>query len=374
MKVLHVYKTYLPEDFTGVPRVIHGLAEGMAVTGVKTDVLTLGSQPTDDTIPVGQHIVHVARRNLNIAATGLSWQAFGLFRRLSAQADIVHYHFPWPFADLLHFSAPPKCPTIVTYHSDIVRQKRLLGLYAPLRDRFLGDVDCLIATSSNYLESSEVLRRFRQKTEVIPIGIPDAPAPPPHLTSAWRQRVGEGFFLFVGALRYYKGLQFLMEAAKISNLPLVIAGAGDQSKWAAMAGSNVKFVGPITDDDKAALLYLSKAFVFPSHLRSEAFGISLAEAARAGRPMVSAEIGTGTTYVNVNNVTGLAVPPANAQALADAMLRLAKDERMAARMGLAARQHYEGNFRLEAMVSAHLTLYRKLLSRPITREAVRSWT
>lgn len=357
MKVLHVYKTYLPEDFTGVPRVIHGLAEGMATAGVETHVLTLGNQPTGTIIPVDNHKVHIARRDLNIASTGISWSAFGLFRELSSQVDIVHYHFPWPFADLLHFHAPPQCPTVVTYHSDIVRQRQILAFYAPLRDRFLRDVDYLVATSPNYLESSEVLRRFRHKTQVIPIGIPDASAPSPHLTSSWKQRVGEDFFLFVGALRYYKGLQFLIEASRISGLPVVVAGAGDQSTWATAAGSNVKFVGPITDDDKAALLHLCRAFVFPSHLRSEAFGISLVEAARAGRPMVSAEIGTGTTYVNVDNVTGLTIPPADANALADAMQRLARDKKSAAEMGGAARRHYESNFQLRAMTAAHLRLY-----------------
>ena len=69
------------------------------------------------------------------------------------------------------------------------------------------------------------------------------------------------------------------------------------------------------DDDKIALLTLCHALTFPSHLRSEAFGISLLEAAMFGKAMISTEIGTGTSYVNVDGETGLVVPASDPGAL-----------------------------------------------------------
>ena len=61
------------------------------------------------------------------------------------------------------------------------------------------------------------------------------------------------------------------------------------------------------------------AVLFPSHLRSEAFGISLLEGAMYGKPLISSEIGTGTTYINIDKETGLVVPPSDPIALREAM-------------------------------------------------------
>src|SRR5690606_28155473 len=194
---------------------------------------------------------------------------------------------------------------------------------------------------------SAVLAKFPQKTSVVPIGIPDIAPPGASHVESWRQKVGSGFFLFVGALRYYKGLQFLMEAARETGLPVVVAGGGDTSEWAQMGGPSVRFVGPVSEEDKIALLELSRAFVFPSHLRSEAFGVALAEAARAGRAMISCEIGTGTSFVNLGGETGLVVPPEDVPALGAAMQALAASPDIAAAYGRGARARYEKMFRVE---------------------------
>src|SRR5690606_19545518 len=114
---------------------------------------------------------------------------------------------------------------------------------------------------------------------------------------AWRERLGGEFFLFVGALRYYKGLKFLVEAARQTGLPVVLAGQGQLEPGLELP-ANVTLLGAVSEADKAALLALCRAFVFPSHLRSEAFGVALLEAAFAGVAMISCEIGTGTSYVN----------------------------------------------------------------------------
>ena len=86
-------------------------------------------------------------------------------------------------------------------------------------------------------------------------------------------------------------------------------------------------------EDKIALLHLCYGFIFPSHLRSEAFGISLLEAATVGRPMISCEIGTGTTFVNAANETGLVINPGSPLALREAMQYLLDNPAIAAKMG-----------------------------------------
>ena len=360
MRVLHFFKTYLPDSFTGVERVIHQIAEATAPLGISSDVLSLSPRPSAEPIAVGQHFSHQAKQDLYVASTGLSLSVFGAFRRLAAEADIVHYHFPWPMMDLVHVLSRTGKPAVVTYHSDIVKQERLLRLYRPLMDRFLGSVDAIVATSPNYAASSPVLARYRDKLSVIPIGIGDEAAVNVNTMTTYEGRLGRGFFLFLGALRYYKGLPFLLDAARLTGLPVVIAGSGDTAAIERMGLGNVTVLGEVSEEGKLALTKLCTAFVFPSHLRSEAFGVALLEAARAGKPMISCEIGTGTSFVNEDGVTGLAIAPADPVALAEAMVSLAKNAERCRQMGLAARARYERLFTARQMGEAYAALYHKL--------------
>src|SRR5690606_38814370 len=141
----------------------------------------------------------------------------------------------------------------------------------------------------------------------------------------WKNKLPDPFFLFIGVLRYYKGLHILLKAIENTALPVVIAGSGPEEKKLMQMAQNLKltnvfFLGEISEVDKMALLQLCYAFVFPSHLRSEAFGISLLESAMMGKPMISCETGTGTSFINLHNDTGFVVPPNDPDALYKAMI------------------------------------------------------
>jgi rhamnosyl/mannosyltransferase len=270
--------------------------------------------------------------------------------------------------DLVHFISRIRKPTVVSYHSDIVKQKTLLKLYQPLMNRFLSSVDCIVASSPNYAVSSTVLTRFKNKVRVVPYGLDRKSYPVPSLEKLafWRERLGERFFLFVGALRYYKGLDCLLEAATTSQLPVVILGGGHlEAELKAQATqlrlSNVHFLGGLPDEDKVALLTLCYGFVFPSHLRSESFGISLLEGAMYGKPMISCEIGSGTTFINIAGETGLVVPPRDSLALAEAMNHLWNQPALAASMGEAAGRRFEEVFSSSSMAESYAEIYRSLL-------------
>jgi glycosyltransferase involved in cell wall biosynthesis len=364
LKVLTLFKTYLPDSFTGIERVIWQIAEGTYPFGVQTDVLTLSRSPKSAPFSVDHHTVHQAKLDLYVASSGLSLSAFARFRELARSADVIHYQFPWPMADLLHFHARHGKPTVLTYHSDIVRQKWLLPFYRPLMMRFLQSVDHIVATSPNYLESSPILAQFRDKVSVIPIGLGTAPPVAADRVQAWRERLGSRFFLFVGVLRYYKGLPDLLKAAEQTGLPVVIAGDGPLGHTVASAtAASVKRLGQVGEDDKIALIEACSAFVFPSAVRTEAFGIALAEAARAGKPMISCEIGTGTSYINKDGETGFVVPPNDPNALGSAMQRLWEDDDLRLRMGSAATTRFNTLFRAEDMARAYAQLYARLVER-----------
>lgn len=370
MKILHFFKCYYPDSVGGVEQVICQLAEGGRVHDVAAEVLTLSKRGATRNQPYAHHLTHTSKQDLYFASTGLSLSVFKDFRELASQADIVHYHFPWPFMDLVHFGTRCKKPTVVTYHSDIVKQKLLLQLYKPLLHRFMHSVDHIVATSPNYMVTSPILHRYQHKTSIIPIGIDRTAYSPSDIARReyWQQRLGERFFLFVGAIRYYKGLHILVEAMRGVDLPVVIMGAGpledELCQQAAKMGlNNIHFLGRLPDDDKFALLELSYGIVFPSHLRSEAFGISLLEGAMYGKPLISSEIGTGTTYINIHQETGLVVPPSDPIALRDAMLSLWHDPISAQRYGQNAKQRYERLFTADRMTDQYVKLYRSLLDK-----------
>ena len=367
MRVLHFFKTSIPDSIGGVEQVIHQIAKGSKKLGVETDVLSLTTDRSPRTIEIDGYLAHRAKLDLHVASTGFSVSAFSRFAQLAQKADVIHYHFPWPFMDVVHFVTRVKKPTLVTYHSDIIRQNILLKLYRPLMFKFLDDVDRIVATSPNYFSTSDVLIKYKHKVKVIPIGSDKTtyPHPSPGKLQYWRDKIGPKFFLFVGVLRYYKGLHILIEAARGTDFPIAIVGAGPiekdlKAKSGRLGLNNIYFLGHLPDEDKVALLMLCHCVVFPSHLRSEAFGITLLEGAMFGRPMISSEIGTGTTFVNIGGKTGLVVPPGDVGAFRQAMSYLWTNEEEASAMGQRAEQRYWDLFTGDRMVKAYVDLYREL--------------
>jgi len=375
IRVVHVYKTFLPDSVGGLENAIAQMADSTRRLGIEPRVVSVSTAAEQPAVAHYRSTVHYRyAQTLSLASNAMSLALLRDFGRHLAWADVVHYHFPWPFADLLHLAWRVRRPSIVTYHSDIVRQRKLLAMYRPLMDRFLARVDRIVATSPNYLQTSEVLQRYRAKTTVIPIGLEPSsyPASAPETLARWRRSVGEGFFLFIGVIRYYKGLHILLDALAGTPLPTVIVGSGpieeELRRHAQRAGlRHVTFLGTVPEEDKAALLELCTAVVFPSHLRSEAFGVTLLEGAMFGKPLISSEIGTGTSYINVDGETGIVVPPGDPVALRAAMLRLSGDAALRERMGEAARRRFDALFSADRMALGYAQTYGELVSSAAAR-------
>jgi len=366
MKILHIFKTYFPDSMGGIEQFIYQLASRHIAAGHEVTVLSLSKSVKK---PEKQTINGITTwrfpLDIEIASNGFSFSLFWHIRRIALDHDLIHYQFPWPTGDLLHQFIPRHIPALVSYQSDIVKQKWLKWFYKPLMYRFLNQMQSIIAASPNYIASSPVLQHYKDKVKMIPIGLDESlyPTPSPDLIAKWRNLLGEEFFLFLGVLRYYKGLHIAIEAALKNGKTLVIAGSGGLEKALkaqANGAENIHFTGQVSDEDKMALLSLCRAFVFPSHQRSEAFGISLLEAAMSGKPMISCEIGTGTSFVNQADITGLVVPPEDSEAFSAAMLKLCDKER-ATQMGKAARLHYESLFTADQMAEDYLGIYATLV-------------
>ena len=368
MNILHVYKTFLNDTFGGVEQTIYQMAKANDPRFSHT-VLSLSKdwQETEITHEGIKNLCY--KENFSIASNSISFSLLRDFNKIAQKTDVIHYHFPWPFADVLHLFWRIKKPSVLTYHSDIVRQQQLLFFYRPLMNRFLSSVDRIVATSPNYLASSLTLQKYKDKVSAIPIGLNKAsyPVPTAEQSTYWRNRYGNRFFLFIGVLRYYKGLHILLDALKNTTFPVLIVGTGPLEEELKVYANklnltHVHFLGRLSDTDKMALLDLCLSVLFPSHLRSEAFGISLLEGAMMGKPLISAEIGTGTSFINVNGETGFVIPPDDAVALRDAMQFIWDNPRESALMGENAAARYQALFTGDRMVAEYGKVYEDIVS------------
>lgn len=369
LKVLQFFRTYLPVTHGGIEEAIRQICLATAKHGVEQRVLTLAPVDQVQTLELPEARVIQVPLQWEPSSCSMGLATFGAYREQAEWADVINIHYPWPFADMVHLLSGVNKPVVVTYHSDIIRQRKLEALYAPVRHLFLSKVDRLIATSPDYLSSSPVLRRYADKCEIIPLGLEPATysEPEPATLEAARREYGEGFFLFVGVLRYYKGLHVLLEAAAQSGLPVVIAGSGPEEarlkQQAQKLGvTNVVFAGFVSDDLKAALFTLCRAVVFPSFLRSEAFGVTLLEGQLYSRALISCDIGTGTSFVNQHGETGLVVPPKDAPALSAAMHKLNDAPQLASTMGEAGRRRLLELFSGEQVGREYSRVYRDVLN------------
>ena len=371
LKVLQVYKDYYPPVVGGVEGHINLLANGLKKRGVKVEVLVSNTRARLEVEFInGIRVIKVPQLG-RFASAPFNPTLSAWVRRLGEGADVIHFHFPNPTGEMSSLLAGLRSKIVVTYHSDIIRQARLAKFYSPFMLKFLNGSAAIIATSPNYVESSEVLRHFRDKCRVIPFGIDLKRFAPNSETAeqvaAIRRAYRTPTALFIGKFRYYKGLYVLLEAMKTVQGSLLLIGIGPMErdlKRKVAADDDLKekvfFLGEVSDEDVVNHLHACDVFVFPSIFRSEAFGIVLLEAMACGKPLISTELGTGTSFVNQHQETGLVVPPNDIKALAGAINYLFVNPEVRGRFGKAARERVEKYFCLDRMVEDVIRTYQDI--------------
>ncbi len=368
MKVLQINKLYYPH-IGGVEKHVQDVAQ--ALRG-KIDVEVLvasstrkGARETVNGVPVTRVPSWAVVQSAPIAP--------GFYREIrKSQADIYHLHFPNPIGEIAYLGAGAPGKLVVTYHADLVRQKMLLRFYGPIIKRLLDRADMIMASSPNLIKKSPWLADVQDKCRVVPFAIDLSPFQPNDYirTKAReiREHTGSPLILFVGRLVYYKGLEWLIRAMADVEANLVIVGEGalrpDLKKLAAELGvtERIHFVGAVSDEDLPAYYHACDLFALPSIAESEAFGFVQLEAHACGKPVVSTDLPTGVPYANLNETTGLIVPPKDSQALAAALNRLLVDDDLRRRLGEQAKNRVESEFSLEAMAGEIMRAYTELFA------------
>jgi|APSaa5957512535_1039671.scaffolds.fasta_scaffold37978_2 glycosyltransferase involved in cell wall biosynthesis len=302
-------------------------------------------------------------KTITISSSPFSLKLLINFSKLIKNYDIIHYHYPWPFMDILDLLFNKNKPVVISYHSDIVKQTFLKVIYYPIMLLFLNKSSKIICSSTNYLESSSVLQKFKDKCIVIPYGIN---IPKINYKKIINKNLNpiKNYFIFVGVLRYYKGLEILLQAVKINNINLLIIGSGPLKDKILryiknQKLSNVKIISHADDNLRNYYIKKSLGLILPSIYRSEAFGISLLEGAALGKPLISTDLNTGTTYINKNKITGIVVSPKNENELSQAMIQIKNDKKIQKYFGQNAQQRFTKLFNVDKMIHKYDKIYSK---------------
>ncbi|MFQ5742211.1 MAG: glycosyltransferase [Acidobacteriota bacterium] len=366
MHVLHIYKDY-PPVIGGIENHLRLLAERQADLGLEVTVLvTSRRRSTSKARENGVRVIR-AGRLAEVSSTPLSLAICSQLRQLSA--DITHLHVPYPMGELAHWAFGQGRATVLTYHCDFTLQRFSGLLYRPFLRRLLRRADRIIATSLQYIDSSPLLRPLADKCSVVPLGT-DLERWSRHTevgVAAIRKRWSGPLVLFVGRLRHYKGLPYLIDAMQQVPATLIVVGTGPmrgalvRQAEASPATEKIHFLGHISDASLADTYAAAAVLVLPSSERSEAFGTVLLEAMASGTPVISTELSTGTSFVNRDGETGFVVPPRNSDALARAISKLVTDPQLQQEMGVRAQSRARLEFGVERMVEGVMEVYRAAL-------------
>jgi rhamnosyl/mannosyltransferase len=367
MKILHFGK-YYPPQFGGIEKVNFDLVESLNKHGICTDVICfniINKTVIDD---FGYKVFRSSTLT-SIFSTPLSFSIFLNLRKICNNYDIIHLHLPNPLATVALLLSGYNGKLVIHWHSDIVKQKKIKKIYFPFHKRILKKADRIIVTSKKYLKHSSDLEGFKDKCLVIPLGISkDDFTPNLKLRSELGEKYeGKKVVFSMGRLIYYKGFEFLIDAAMYlpQDFIVIIGGSGDLYQDLQNRIKNkglnekVKLLGSISFDEVSEFYRRADLFCLPSIEKSEAFGVVLIEAMSFSCPIVTTKIpGSGVPWVNKEGKTGFNVTPKSPFKLAEAIISVFLSPKIYDKFSKKANKRYKKKFQLSIMVEKTINLYK----------------
>ncbi|UQX11819.1 glycosyltransferase family 4 protein [Candidatus Mycobacterium methanotrophicum] len=370
MKILMVSWEYPPVVIGGLGRHVHHLSSALAAAGHQVVVLSRrpsgtdpSTHPSSDEMQDGVRVVAAAQdpHEFTFADDMMAWtlaMGHAMTRAglaLDLRPDVVHAH-DWlvahPAIALSEFYDVPMVSTIhateAGRHSGWVAGSLSRQVHA-VESWLVRESDSLITCSASMRdEITELFGPGLAEVSMIRNGIDVARWP----FAARRPRSGPAELLFVGRLEYEKGVHDAIAALPRirrahPGTTLTIAGAGTQHDWLVGQARQhrmvkaTRFVGRLDHDELLAALHRADAIVLPSHY--EPFGLAALEAAAAGTPLVTTNIG-GLGEAVIDGETGISCPPSNVTRLAEAVGAVLDDPSAAQRRARAARERLTSDF------------------------------
>jgi glycosyltransferase involved in cell wall biosynthesis len=362
LRILQVYHDFYPKR-GGIEDHVLTLCQTLPPT-VESTVLTGADSPaTHEEVVEGIRTIRVG--SWGRYYTPLCPALPGVMRRVPS--DIVHIHMPCPMGEIAFLLARPDVPLILSYHNDIVRQPITRRLYAPFLRQILKRADRILVSTSAYRDTSTALKDFAGKCQVVPYGIDiERFRPTPAVmrqAQALQSRFARPIILFVGRLCHYKGLEYLIPAMEQLDAALLIVGKGplekDVRRLIARHGGEVHLAGFVSDQELPAYYYASQMVVFPSTIRSEAFGLVQLHAQACSHPVIASDL-PGVSTVTRHGKTGLIIPPLSSEAIVDAASRLLGSSDLRQEMGSGGYRRVTELYQAQRMVERIQNIYQEV--------------
>lgn len=375
MRVLHLGRFWHGKS-GGIERHAALLCKGLAARGVDVVNLVAAKESrSQDHVIDGVRTVEVASFGVALStalAPFLPFKAWLLHRE--RPFDIVHLHLPDPLSHVVALLLPKSVKCVITWHSDIVRQKTALRFYAPFLRRLVNEADAVVvATQAHFDASAQIPQDLPvSRRHVIPYGLDYTSLALTAQTAARRDELralahGRGLVFALGRHVYYKGFDALIQALMHTRAFLILGGDGplrqELQQLVIDLGleHRVHFAGHIAESDLAAYFHACDVFCLPSVEQSEAFGLVQLEAMACAKPVVCTQLNNGVNVVNVHGKTGFAVPVRDAEALGSCIEELISNDALRLQLGQQALAQTI-KYSLPHMTEEHLRLYQALLS------------
>ena len=406
MKVLMVSWEYPPVVIGGLGRHVHHLSTALAAAGHEVVVLSRrpsgtdpSTHPSSDEMNEDVRVVAAAQdpHEFTFGKDMMAWTlamghamvrtGLSLKKKRSGRPwrpDVVHAH-DWlvahPAVALSEFYDVPMVSTIhateAGRHSGWVSGSLSRQVHA-VESWLVRESDSLITCSASMRdEITELFGPGLAEVTVIRNGIDAARWP-----FAERRHHGVAGgppeLLFVGRLEYEKGVHDAIAALPRirrahPGTTLTIAGDGTQQDWLVEQARKrrvlkaTRFVGRLDHAELLAALHRADAAVLPSHY--EPFGLVALEAAAAGTPLVTSNIG-GLGEAVINGATGMSCPPRDVARLAEAVGAVLDDPAAAQRRARAARERLTSDFDWHTVADETAQVYlasKRLERQPLPR-------
>jgi 1,2-diacylglycerol 3-alpha-glucosyltransferase len=317
---------------------------------------------------------------------------FGLLRsdRGVRDADVIHLHTPGLLGTMAFLASRRfRRPLVGTFHTNIremqesVPPKLLVPTFFRVAAWYnLGTYwRCDVATAPSEAARESLLvgakKPFHHPVEVIPNGIdlerfhPETPVPD------WRARCGLAaapLVTYLGRLTVDKGVHRFLDAVETAmphtDLVAIVGGQGpEEARVRERLASNpqlaahVRYVGPVAETEKAALLAQSDLFVLPS--TSDTSSVALLEAMACGTPVIAPSSG-GAAEIVEDGVTGWRVPVTDPAALSASLQEILDATELRRKVGVQAANFVRETASLETMARRFISLYRLVeVGRPL---------
>ncbi len=312
-------------------------------------------------------------------------------RDFGQSVDVVHAHTPGILGTTALFAARRyRRPIVGTFHTDVYAAResfqshRLLKLFFwvarwySLGVYYRCDVTTVPSLPAREALLSHARKPFRQPVEVVPNGIEVDRFRPGLGVPDWRSRCGfpDGPLLtFLGRLTADKGIHRFLDA--LHTLPAgepwsaVIAGGGPEEpairarlRSDPRLASRVRYVGPVAEEEKAALLSQTDLFVLPSI--ADTSSLAVLEAMASGAACVVSDVG-GPSAIVQEGRTGRIVPVDDPAPLRGILTELLAEPAQRARLAAAATRWVRDEASIEATARRFVALYRDVLGEGTVR-------